>query len=286
LIRGKIDMIAGARIWHVDPLIRANRYFVLKQAIPRVHVLQFNPQSEPLRNREFRRALEHSINKQQILRQDILQGANSKHGRLITAPYDRRNYAYNTLIQPRPYDLNLAVALRLASQKALGGEIPTLRMVCDPDPPIMAAAHKMIAEWKRVGIPVRLLNNTGQVLDRDSADWDIVYRTGTMPEPLNDLWPFLTMSPRAEIADLDHLPDWLRQELIALDTAIDWKSAIEQLKRLHRLLSAEVQLIPLWEVDEYSVYRRHLEGYQTNAVQAYQNIDRWTVDAWIPPETP
>jgi hypothetical protein len=103
---------------------------------------------------------------------------------------------------------------------------------------------------------------------------------------LTDLWPFFTMRSRARIADQEHLPDWLRQELIALDTANDWKSAIEQLRRLHRLLWAEVQLIPLWEVDEYSVYRRHLEGYEADAVQPYQNIDRWTVDAWIPPEAP
>jgi len=107
-----------------------------------------------------------------------------------------------------------------------------------------------------------------------------------MPEPLTELWPFLTMQPSARIADLEHLPDWLRQELITLDTANDWRSAIEQLRRLHRLLWAEVQLIPLWEVDEFSVYRRHIEGYKSDGVHPYQNIDRWTVEAWIPPEAP
>jgi tetratricopeptide (TPR) repeat protein len=56
LLRGQIDMIANARIWHVDQLIRSNQFFVLKQAVPRVHALQFNPKSEPLRIREFRRA--------------------------------------------------------------------------------------------------------------------------------------------------------------------------------------------------------------------------------------
>jgi hypothetical protein len=286
LFRGKIDMIAGARIWHVEPLIQSNQFFVLKQALPRVHVLQFNPQSQPLRNREFRRASEHAIDKKRLLYEDILQGADAKHARIVTAPFDTRNYAYNPLIEPRPYDLPLAMALRLASQKALGGEIPTLNMVYDPDPPIAAAAQKMIDEWKRVGINVRRVNGTGQQLDRDSKEWDIAYRTVTMPEPLTELWPFLTMRDSASIADLDHLPDWLRQELIRLDTANDWPSAIEQLKRLHRLLWAEVQLIPLWEVDEYSVYRKHIEGYRADGVHAYQNIDRWTIDAWIPLEAP
>lgn len=286
LLRGKIDMIAGARIWHVEALIRSNQFFVLKQAVPRIHVLQFNPQSVPLRNRDFRRALEHAIDKQRLLHEDILQGADPKYARLVTAPFDKTNYGYNGLIEPRPYDLTLAFALRLASQKALGGEIPTLNLVCDPDPPIVSAARKMIDEWKRVGINVRLVNGTGQQLDRDAKEWDIAYRTVTMPEPLTELWPFLTLRGSARIADLEHLPDWLRQELIRLDTANDWRSAIDQLRRLHRLLWAEVQLIPLWEVDEFSVYRKHIEGYRIDGVHAYQNIDRWTVEPWIPPEAP
>ncbi|MCA9069823.1 MAG: hypothetical protein KDA84_12910, partial [Planctomycetaceae bacterium] len=153
-------------------------------------------------------------------------------------------------------------------------------------PPIVAAAESMIANWKRVGINVKLINNTGDIVPQDSEAWDIVYRTGMMPEPLTELWPFLTMQSRARISDLEHLPDWLRQELIALDTANDWKTAINQVRRLHRLLEAEVQLIPLWQVDEYSVYRRHLEGFRRTPMYPYQDIDHWTVDAWIPPEAP
>lgn len=286
LLRGKIDMIPRARIWHVDPLIKSNQFFVLKQDLPRVHVLQFNPKSKALRNREFRRALVHSIDKKRILHENILQGADARHAKLVTAPYDRDSYAYNTLVEPREYNLVLSVALRLASQKALGGQIPELKMVCDPDPPIVAAAENMIANWKRVGIPVKLVNNTGQLVSQDSEAWDIVYRTGMMAEPLTELWPFLTMQSRARIADLEHLPDWLRQELIALDTANDWKTAIDQLRRLHRLLQAEVQLIPLWQVDEYAVYRRHLEGFRQHPMYPYQDIDHWTVGAWIPPESP
>lgn len=286
LLRGKIDMIARARIWHVDPLIKSNRFFVLKQNLPRVHVLQFNPKSQPLRNREFRRALVHSIDMKRVLHENILQGADARHARLVTAPFDNNNYGYNSSVKPREYSLILAVALRLASQKALGGKIPELKMVCDPDPPIVAAAQSMIANWKRVGIPVTLVNNSGQIVPQDSQEWDIVYRTGKMPEPLTELWPFLTMQPRARISDLDHLPDWLRQELIALDTANDWKTAIKQLRRLHRLLQAEVQSIPLWEVDEYAIYRRHLEGFRQTPMHPYQDIDHWTVDAWIPPEAP
>ncbi len=286
LLRGKIDMIARARIWHVDPLIQSNKFFVMKAGVPRVHVLQFNPKTKALRNREFRRAISHAINRERILYEDILKGADARHARLVTAPFSKSNYAYNGTIEPRSYDLTTSVSLRLASQKALGGPIPTLKMVCDPDPTIVAAANKMIAEWKRVGINVQLLNNTGQPVARDSEDWDIAYRTVVMSEPLTELWPFLTMQPRARIADLDYLPDWLRQALIELDTQNDWKAAGAHLKRLHRLLWAEVQTIPLWEVDEYAVFRKHLDGYRRDAMHTYQNIDQWTVDAWIPPEAP
>jgi len=103
-----------------------------------------------------------------------------------------------------------------------------------------------------------------------------------MADPLVDLWPFLTLDSRARVESLAFLPDWLRQELIELDNAGDWNTALEHLHRLHRQLNAEVQLIPLWEVDEFFLIRKNinqprLHTFDTRLMHPYHAVERWMI---------
>jgi len=103
-----------------------------------------------------------------------------------------------------------------------------------------------------------------------------------MTEPVADLWPFLTMKPSARVDDLEHLPDWLRQQLIELEQAVDFRSAVQQLRELHFRLNELVYLIPLWEVDDVIVIRRNIQGFPQQIVSPYQNVERWFVGPWFP----
>lgn len=278
-MRREIQMIPQIRPWDYEAFSSDNRFFTLQYANPDTHVLQFNPQSKPLRNRELRRALAYAINRERILKSVMLRDQRATFGQLSNGPFSNGSYAHNPTVGQREYDLTLGLALAIAARKALGDEIPKLRMLCPPDPVIEQAAREFIAAWKRIKIDVELIPNDGSVTieGSESADWDIVYCTTQMAEPLVDLWPFLTMQPTARIDDLNHLPDWLRLELIQLDSINSWPAAIEQLRMIHRHLMQEVHLIPLWETENFLVVWRTVSGLPDTEkpMHAYQNIERW-----------
>ena len=88
------------------------------------------------------------------------------------------------------------------------------------------------------------------------------------------------------VESLSHLPDWLSHLLIELDNAGDWDTANRILQRLHYQLWAEVQLIPLWEINDFMVIRKNINGLSTRPLHPYQNIERWIVEPWYPNELP
>ncbi len=60
LFRGEISMLPDLPTWVVSLVRNDQRFFVINYALPTTHVLQFNPQSEPLRSRELRLAMAYS----------------------------------------------------------------------------------------------------------------------------------------------------------------------------------------------------------------------------------
>lgn len=247
-------------------------------AVPTTHLLQFNPRSRPLAHGELRRALSHALDRRALLDRTFLEGARPELGRPVTAPWPRRSKAYDTRVVPPAADLALAAALGRAAQQQFGEPLPTLRMVCPPDPEIVAAARAMIDQWAKAGIAVELLPADAP----SGAEWDIVYRTVRVTDPVVELWPLLTGQRQARIADLTEFPPWLREELIALETARDWNEAEALLRRLHRHLWAEAVVLPLWEIDESLVARQTLRGLPEHPLHPYQHVERWTIEPWYP----
>lgn len=290
LIRGEVLYVPHMQPWDVDPLSQDERFYVREYALPKTHVLQFHPKSGTLRNQELRRSLAYGLDREEILRETVLQDLTAKHGRVVSAPVPRSSYAYNPLSQPRRHDLRLGISLGIAAKKHFGGELPELRMACEPDPIVEAAAAQIVRQWRRIGINVRLLTReeSWAALNQptDEPHWEILYRTVQLSEPVVDLWPFLTLKTHADVRSVTFLPDWLRQELIALEQVGDWQSAVRICHNLHDHLQAEVQLIPLWEVDDFQIMRRTVRDSPDRPVSPYQDIERWTIQPWYPTDTP
>jgi hypothetical protein len=278
LLRSEVDMLPHVQPWDVNKLSDDDRFFVQQYALPDTHVLQFNPKNKTLRNRELRRALVFALDRPGILKRTVLRSPVMKYGRLTTAPFPRDSYAYNLLVTPRPFDLTQAFALTIAAKKQLNvKKLSDLKLLCDPDPIAQAAADQLVNHWARIGVNVqRVTGNT------PSNDWDILYRKVKLTEPYSELWPFLTLESRARVASLMHLPDWFNRKLIALDSAPDWNSATDILKRLHRMLIEEVLIIPLWEVDDFLVIRKNITGVPKRPMHTYQSIELWKVNSWYP----
>ena len=224
----------------------------------------------------------YALDRNRLLNDVVLRDPDSDLARLVSAPFPSNGYAYGVQVPLRRYDLVLAFSLTLAAKKQFGGTTPKLKMVCAPDQIAEEAARDMVKQWKRIGIEVELVS--GRV--GSSSNWDIVYRTQKMAEPLADLWPFLTLQSQARVESLRHLPDWLSHELIELEGAGDWDSARRMLHQLHQHLWAEVQFIPLWEIDDFMVIRKRISGVPRRPIHPYQDVERWIVQSWYPKAFP
>lgn len=313
LKRGRIQMLAHVRPWEVDQLRKDERFDVRQYALPTTHVIQFNPESDTLKSREMRRALRYALDRESMLRRIALRAESDDlgpqpKGRVISAPFPSINYATKLGVKPLKYDLVLAMALKVVMNRAhervhyagLGttmtmgvaplaakqGWMPTLKMLVPPGDVIRKVAEKCVENWDRIGIKVEIVT---QAPSGATPQWDMVYRTVKMVDPVVDLWPFLTFDDRARVETLTHLPDWLRQELIRLDVARDWAQVTRSLNQLHEHMQLQALMIPLFEVDDYLAIRRTVSAFRDprlRPVHTYQNIERWIVNPWYPPNTP
>jgi ABC-type transport system substrate-binding protein len=252
-------------------------------------VLQFNPHSRPLSARTLRRALVYAINRPQILEQVFLHEAPGSLGRATSAPFATTSYAYNhdKTVEPHKFDPALAYSLAKTAVKELAGKLPVLRLVCPDEPEQHLAADRIAQQWKAIGVAATVKTAAAVALSaEDGADWDILYRTETLAEPLVDLWQFLALTRSTETAALEHLPMWLRKQLLDLDRVGDGRTAEDLLRRLHEQFWAEVHLIPLWEIDNFLIYRKTIRGVPEHPVTGYQRIERWRVEPWFSREPP
>jgi tetratricopeptide (TPR) repeat protein len=287
LLRGDVSVLPRPPLWYVDELVNDDRFFLEQYGVPTTHVLQFNPESKPLRNAEFRRALANILDRQKILAETVLLDPDATRGRVVSAPFPRSSYGYDSRYDDElkqsgadSRDLPLAFSLAKFSEKRFGGSLPELKMVCEPGEVILAAAEQLVVQWAQLGIKVTIVAGT----DQTPKDWDIVYRTVRMAEPVADLWPFLTMKPDARVEDLEHLPDWLRQQLIELEQSVDFNSSVRMLRGLHFRLNELVHIIPLWEVDDVIVIRKNIQGFPQRLVDPYHNVEKWKVAPWYSTE--
>lgn len=241
-------------------------------------------------NPEYRKAL-----------QLLFRRSQPDRGRVVTAPWATNLSAYSSIVTPRESDLSLAIGLAAAAKKSLGAEYRTLRMICEPEPVIEAAAQRLVEEWKSIGVTVELIvtatpTNTARPLadqlpaasgqDAVAAPaaepqaWDLVYRTVRSTEPMMELWPLLSLDTVARVHSIRYLPDWLRQGLIDLDRTADWATTVASLQELHRQLAETAQIIPLWEIDDALVFRNKLRGIPDAPLHPYHDVEQWIWDPW------
>lgn len=299
LRRGELQMLAHLQPWEIDAFERNKDFYRRKYDLPYVHVVQFNPRNEILQNPQVRRSLTMSIDRERILKRTVLRDDSMRHGRIVAAPWYSRSYANSSLVELPQYDiqqLRTAAALRGTAEMVLKTDeereaesknkdktpgksdkprtkaLPTLRLVLEEDPVIAKAAPEIIKFWSAAGYKIQIVEPTD-----DPDGWDLVYHKVRMVEPLVELWPFLTLAEKAKVEGLLVLPDWLKQKIVDLDFSSNFPAAEENLRLLHRHLSAQGFFIPLWELDDYAVFSTNVSGFSNPPVTPYQRVNQWVV---------
>lgn len=312
MIRGEIDYLPRLLPWEVEAFSASSGFETRKYALPMTHVITFNPLSDRITNAQMRRALSFAVNREAILKSIVLRDQSMRYGRPSSAPWHLTSYATNPLETAPEFNLRLAYALRYASERQLQlaeltkleavakakaketGEkfeseefrkvtnvdyikLPRLRFVVDPDPTAQEAAARMIVYWKKIGFEVDLIDGGQKGAKLQEQDWDLCYRRIRMEEPLLEVWSLLTNDSTFDMNRLQMFPDWMRQELVNLDYAASFADAQERLFTMHRHMAAEAFIIPLWEVDEFAVWKKSILGIPEHPISPYQNVERWSV---------
>ncbi|MFO1046268.1 MAG: ABC transporter substrate-binding protein [Planctomycetaceae bacterium] len=277
LLRGEVSMLPNAEYRDLKLLQDDGRFFVLPYAIPRTHFLLFNPRTKSLQDGQLRRALLHGVPRER-LRKSLVEDSSDSLVRLITCPFPSNSYGYSRQLAQFDYDPPLSAALAQTAKKQMGGTLPVLKMICPNEERIRGLSLAMIEDWRRIGITVKLLN------EGDQEDWDICYRTSRSVEPLTELWPLLTLQSSAHIDAIQALSEPTRRGLLELERSNDGTGAVKLLHRLLADLLIEARYIPLWELDEHLVARKHVSGLPDRPIHTYDDIERWNIQSWYPSE--
>ena len=285
LLRGEVLMLPHVSQEYVRVFANDKRYYTQPAFLPTTHLLQFHPASEPLKAATLRRALQLALDRERILVETVLHDETAEHGRLISAPYPTSSFAYDQLIKPVSRDIALAYSLAAVSKQKYKQGLPKLKMMCVPDPTVAAAAERMIAQWKLIGIEVERVDYPTNP-EEQWPEWDICYRKVVVGDPITELWPLLTIKRTARVEDLMGFPDWLRQKLVDLDYVGNWDSAIELLHQIQHACQSDAIVIPLWEVDDFHVIRKQIRNVPDKLMYPYQHVDRWIVPSWYPVDIP
>lgn len=289
LKRGEIDIYD--RIFPADVYrLRNDQTIALGQyAVPTLHVLVPNYAKPYPANKIFRRAVLYALNREGIMRSELLGGGSLPGCTAISGPFpagtgasDPLAYAYDERIAPRAYDPRLGLTLvklaatELANQaKKANQPEPKLETIVIGYPPTEVARIAIQAigmQLEVIKLKVELRELPLDKLADPDGTCDFVYRELAVYEPLADAprllgvkGLFAESSPYVGLA------------LRRLEATGNWQDASLALKDLHRVTYDDVTVLPLWQLAEYYAYRKWLRGVGDQIVTLYQNVENWQI---------
>ncbi|MFM7071568.1 MAG: ABC transporter substrate-binding protein [Planctomycetota bacterium] len=289
LKRGEIDIYD--RIFPADVYrLRNDSTIALGQyAVPTLHVLVPNYAKPFPANKIFRRALLYALNREGIMRSELLGGGSLPGCVAISGPFpagtgasDPLAYAYDERITPRAYDPRLGLTLvklaatELANQaKKANQPEPKLETIVIGFPPTEVARIAIQAigmQLEVIKLKVELKELPPDKLSDPDGVCDFVYRELAVYEPLADAPKLLGV--KGLFAESS---PYVGLALRRLESTGNWQDASLALKDLHRITYDDVTVLPLWQLAEYYAYRKWLRGVGDQIVTLYQNVENWQI---------
>jgi ABC-type transport system substrate-binding protein/tetratricopeptide (TPR) repeat protein len=289
LKRGEIDIYD--RIFPADVYrLRNDSSIALGQyAVPTLHVLVPNYAKPYPANKIFRRALLYALNREGILRSELLGGGSLPGCAAISGPFpagtgasDPLAYGYDERIGPRAYDPRLGLTLvklaatELANQaKKANQPEPKLETIVIGYPPTEVARIAIQAigmQLEVIKLKVELRELPPDKLSDQDGGCDFVYRELAVNEPLADAPKLLGVKGL-----FSESSPYVGLALRRLEATGNWQDASLALKDLHRITYDDVTVLPLWQLAEYYAYRKWLRGVGDQIVTLYQNVENWQI---------
>jgi len=288
LIKGEIEFIdrlfpADAKRLGNVPAIKTEPY-----ALPMVHMLVPRGKNPYMDDREFKRAMLYAINREVILRDEILGGAMTAADRLVSGPFpagvsdsDAIAYAYNSSVESIPYDPRLAKVLVLLSQanqtakaakkREAAPKLPVVRLGVPNYESTRVAGQAIMQAWKIVGIESELVLYDKIPSPEDDAI-DVLYLSASVWEPATDAERLFGKGGPAETSN-----QFIVQSLGKLNSARNWKEVRDGCQDLHALVASHLPILPLWQVSETFAYRTEMVGIAKRPIGLYQDVQKWRI---------
>lgn len=287
LLRGELDAVdqvypTDARRYEQSKLAKVGSYL-----LPSVHMLVPVSEHPYLIKDKFRRALLYATNRYEILRGELIGSDSQQDGRLLSGPFpmgsdtnDPLNYAYDSSIQPKPYEPRLAKLLLYMVDKEVAAQYQKLKLPVPENTPLRlgvpnyelskVAAHALLEQWKLVGIKGEIVPlPDGKAFDPDSK-CDLIYLSTTMWEPAIDIERLIGGNSPAKSNN-----PFIVQALTKVRKARSWREMRTALQDLHRLVDYHLPLLPLWQITDRFAYSLQLQGLNDRSVSLYEKVADW-----------
>jgi ABC-type transport system substrate-binding protein len=215
LQKGEVDVIDFPSAEDLEDMFADPSIEVMQQEGLNVGYLAFNTSKEPFDNKLVRQALNHAINKE-----DIITAVYGSAGTPAKNPLPPTMWSYNDEIQDYPYDPEKAKELLAEAgyPDGFSSELWAMPVARPYNPNARKIAEIMQAQFAEVGVDAEIVSyEWGTYLDKtDNLEHDMAMLgwTGDNGDPDNFLWVLLS-APAAE-PPAGNIAAWKDQEFTDL----------------------------------------------------------------------
>jgi ABC-type transport system substrate-binding protein len=287
LRRGEIDLVDRVFPSDVALLQKDAEVSVVAYRVPTLHLLIPNTRQPYLANRLFRRALVYGIDREKILRRDLLGGTTLAGCQTISGPLpvgvqedDPLAYGYDRRLEPRPYDprhartlvqlAQLEVQSAAQKRKLPAPSLSELVLVHPPHEIARVACQEIVADLAVVGILCQLRPLAPGEEPAADEPWDLRYVDVVMPEPISGVQRLLATGGIA-----GNRSPYLQLALRQLGEVGSWNDVGARLQSVHQLAFDDTAVVPLWQLTDFLAHRRGLIGIAAQPMTTYQAIEAW-----------
>jgi hypothetical protein len=160
-----------------------------------------------------------------------------------------------------------------AERTSIKSPAPSLVLAHPSSSTASEAARSIAVMWSMLGVPTTTLALSPGESVPTHDEWDVLYVELAMEEPLTDILKVVGRDGLAE-----EVSSVAEQTMQQLSFTGSWRLSTNLLRRLHRQLTVDMTVIPLYQIKEHYAYRNTVTGVGRGIVHLYQHVADWNID--------